>query len=113
MSDSRRLAGRVALVTGAGDGIGAAIAHKLAEEGARVHVTGRRAENTRATAGAISAAGGNASWSVLDVSDSEAVARVVTETVSVHDRLDVLVANAALAGMAAYLGPLTSVSDDQ
>ena len=109
----QRLAGRVALVTGAGAGIGAAIAQLVDTEGAIVHVTGRRAENTRQTAEAIAAAGGNARWAVLDVSDGEAVARVVTEAVAQDGRLDIMVANAALAGLAAYLGPLTSVSDEQ
>ncbi len=113
MSDLKRLLGRVALVTGAGDGIGAAIARRLAAEGATVHVTGSREGNTRSTTDAIIASGGQAHWSILDVSDSEAVARVVAETVVVHDRLDIMVANAALAGKAAYVGPLIDVSDDQ
>lgn len=109
----RSLAGRVALVTGAGTGIGAAIAARLASEGATVHVTGRQAENTRQTAEAIAAAGGQARWAVLDVSDGEAVARVVAGTVERDGRLDIMVANAALAGLAAYLGPLLTVSDEQ
>lgn len=109
----QRLANRVALVTGAGTGIGAAIAHRLAAEGAMVHVTGRQAENTRQTADEISAAGGQARWSVLDVSDGEAVAKVVGDAVAQDGKLDILVANAALAGLNAYLGPLTSVTDEQ
>ncbi|MCC2626447.1 MAG: hypothetical protein K0S14_97 [Thermomicrobiales bacterium] len=113
MSDVKRLAEQVALVTGAGDGIGAAISRRFAAEGATVHVTGRREANTRATADAIVASGGQAHWSVLDVSDGGAVARVVAETAEVHGRLDTMVANAALAGKAAYIGPLLDVTDDQ
>ncbi|MFN8591080.1 MAG: glucose 1-dehydrogenase [Thermomicrobiales bacterium] len=112
MSDGR-LAGQVALVTGAGTGIGAAIAKRLAADGATVHVTGRRAENTQQTAAAIIAAGGTARWAVLDVSDGCAVAQVIAAAAAQEGRLDILVANAALAGLAAYLGPLTEVSDDQ
>jgi 3-oxoacyl-[acyl-carrier protein] reductase len=113
VSDVKRLAGQVALVTGAGDGIGAAISQQLAVEGATVHVTGRREENTKAVADAIVASGGQARWSILDVSDGEEVARVVAEISRVHDRLDIMVANAALAGKAAYIGPLIDVTNDQ
>ncbi len=100
-------------MTGAGNGIGAVIARRLAAEGATVHVTGRQEENIRATTDAIVASGGQAHWSILDVSDGEAVARVVAETARVHNRLEIMVANAALAGKAAYIGPLLEVTDDQ
>lgn len=108
-----RLQGKVALVTGAGGGIGAAIARRFAEEGAAVHVTGLRVENTRQVTMELRDAGYNAIGRVLDVSDSRAVAATISATVSEFGKLDILVANAALAGMAAYQGHLVDVTDEQ
>jgi NAD(P)-dependent dehydrogenase (short-subunit alcohol dehydrogenase family) len=113
LSTSGRLAGRVALVTGAGSGIGEAIARRFAAEGATVHVTGLHAENTLRVAEEIRAAGGDAVGRRLDVSDPAAVAAVVREAAAASGRLDVVVANAALAGSSAYVGPLLEVSDEQ
>jgi NAD(P)-dependent dehydrogenase (short-subunit alcohol dehydrogenase family) len=106
-----RLAGRVALVTGGGTGIGAAIAHRYAAEGGRVWVTGRQDHNTQQVADDIRASGGTATARVLDVRDSRATAAVIAEVVQTDGRLDVLVANAARAGMRAYIGPLLDISD--
>jgi NAD(P)-dependent dehydrogenase (short-subunit alcohol dehydrogenase family) len=108
-----RLAGRVALVTGAGSGIGEAIARRLASEGATVYVTGVHEENALRVTEAIRRDGGRAVGRTLDVSDSRAVAATVREAVESSDQLDILVANAALAGSAAYVGPLLEVTDEQ
>lgn len=108
-----RLAGKVALVTGAGGGIGAAIARRFCEEGAIVHVTGLHVENTRQVTMDLREAGYEATGRVLDVTDSRAVAATVSATISEYGKLDILVANAALAGMAAYVGSLLDVTDEK
>lgn len=108
-----RLKGKVALITGAGAGIGAAIARRFAEEGATVHVTGVHMENTRNVTMELREAGYDAVGRVLDVSDSRAVAATISATVSEFGKLDILVANAALAGMSAYVGSLLDVTDEK
>lgn len=107
-----RLAGKTALVTGAGTGIGEAIARRLAADGAAVLVTGHQEGNTRSVADSIRAEGGEATAMTVDVRDSAAVRRAVELAVDRYGRLDIAVANAALAGSRAYLGPLVEVSDD-
>ncbi len=90
------LAGRVALVTGAGRNIGRAIALALAEAGAGVVVNGR--SNTQAVDGVvreIEARGGNALAAMADVADEAAVARMIAATADRFGRIDVLVNNAA------------------
>jgi 3-oxoacyl-[acyl-carrier protein] reductase len=89
------LTDKVALVTGASRGIGKAIAAKLAAQGALV-VCAARADNARATAGEISAAGGKAEAITLDVTDDGALARVPAGIVERHGRLDVVVSNAGI-----------------
>ncbi len=85
------LAGRVAFVTGAGSGIGRAIACRLARDGATVVAVGRRRERLEETAALIAADGGRARIGVADVADSGAVRAAVAAL----GRLDVLVNDAA------------------
>jgi NAD(P)-dependent dehydrogenase (short-subunit alcohol dehydrogenase family) len=103
-----RLKGKVAIITGAGTGIGAATAKRFAEEGAAVVLCGRRPEPLQAVAAEIVAAGGRATAAPLDVADEEAFTRVIRDTAAQHGRLDVLVNNAVVAGG----GPIASMSTE-
>ncbi len=90
-----RLAGKVAIVTGAGSGIGRAIAQRLAAEGAAVVACGQRLERVGETVREIEAAGGRGFAVACDVADAAQVARLVQSAVDAFGRLDVLVNNAA------------------
>jgi len=88
-----RFDGKVVLVTGAGSGIGRAIALRFAAEGARVVVNDVRAEAAEATVKAI---GGEARAGVADVADSARVRAMFEETARIFGGLDVLVNNAGI-----------------
>jgi 3-oxoacyl-[acyl-carrier protein] reductase len=91
-----RLLGRVALVTGAGSGIGRASALLFAREGARVAALDLREAAARETAGAVAAAGGEALALGADVARAADVERAVGATVDRWGALDVLFANAGI-----------------
>ena len=92
----RPLENQVALVTGAGRGIGRAIAQKLAQEGAEVVCLSRTKSNAEDTAKQIENAGGQARAVTVDVSDSEAVNEAIKAVVSETGRMDILVNNAGI-----------------
>lgn len=93
----RRYEGLVAWITGAGSGIGKALALRLGEEGARVAVSGRRREVLEEVVGELRARGADARVVECDVTKESDLAAAVAETLAAWGRLDVAVANAGLA----------------
>ena len=89
---------QVAIVTGGGQGIGRAIAHAFAREGAAVVVADIDAGHGATVAAEITAAGGVARFVATDVADRAAVDALVQTTVAAFGRLDILVNNAAILG---------------
>jgi 3-oxoacyl-[acyl-carrier protein] reductase len=97
MATSKELAGKVALVTGAGRNIGRAIAIALAEGGAAIAVNTRKSrEDVDATVQAIRAAGGQAEAFMADIADGAAVQSMVDGIVKRFGRVDFLVLNASV-----------------
>ncbi|MFU8814407.1 MAG: SDR family NAD(P)-dependent oxidoreductase [Pseudomonadales bacterium] len=94
-----RVSNKVALVTGGALGIGAATCHMLAREGAAVAVTDVQEQEGREVAEQITAAGGQARFWRLDVTDEAAVAEVCRSVAETFGKLDVLVNNAGIAGV--------------
>jgi NAD(P)-dependent dehydrogenase (short-subunit alcohol dehydrogenase family) len=95
-----RLANKVAIITGAASGMGAATARRFGKEGAAVVVADMLEEEGRAVADSISSAGGKAVFMALDVTDEAGWKKVVDETVRAFGRLDILVNNAGISGSA-------------
>ena len=105
-SSSALLSSQVAVVTGAGRGIGAAIARKLAELGATTVLCGRTRSHLENSARSISSSGGKAELAVCDVTDFRSVEQVAKQVEGTFGRIDILVNNAGIGG---FSGPLYSL----
>jgi NAD(P)-dependent dehydrogenase (short-subunit alcohol dehydrogenase family) len=105
MTDSKPLEGRLALVTGASRGIGAATAEALAAAGAHVILVARTSAALEEVEERIHAAGGTATIAPLDLTDGESIGKLATAAAERWQKLDILVLNAAM------LGSLTPVQD--
>lgn len=90
------LTNKTALVTGAGRGIGRAIANRFAEEGARVAVVSRTLENANTVADELRSKGANATGFSIDVSDPEATEAGITAILNEFQTIDILVNNAGV-----------------
>jgi NAD(P)-dependent dehydrogenase (short-subunit alcohol dehydrogenase family) len=106
---SQRLAGRVALITGASRGIGAAMARRYAAEGAHVVLLARGQGGLEEIDDAIRAAGGGATLVPMDLADTSAIDGLAGPLLDRFGRLDILLANAAMLGR---LTPLAQYPPD-
>lgn len=105
MTDLKPLSGKLALVTGASRGIGAATAEELAAAGAHVILVARTAAALEAVEERIHEAGGSASIAPLDLTDGESIGKLAVAVGERWGKLEILVLNAAM------LGSLTPVQD--
>ena len=90
--------GKIALVTGASRGIGAATATALAAQGAHVILTARNAKDLETVEDSIFDAGGNATIAPLDLTDGDSIGRLAAAVTERWGKLDILVLNAAMLG---------------
>lgn len=110
MANGGRLDGRIALITGASRGIGAAIAKRYAAEGARLVLVARTVGGLEEVDDAVKAAGGSATLVPMDLADGAAIDQLGGALNEKFGRLDILVGNAATLGImspVAHIDPTT------
>ena len=103
------LSGQVAIITGSSRGIGRSIAETMAQMGAKVVISSRKAESCEDVADGIRKNGGDATVIACNISRKPDVEALVAKTVEKYGRLDCMVANAAVNP---YFGPITGLEDD-
>jgi NAD(P)-dependent dehydrogenase (short-subunit alcohol dehydrogenase family) len=101
------LQGKVALLTGAGSGIGAAAAKRLAGEGAKVAALGRTEDELNEVVSAIQKDGGDAIAIIADIAKPDEMEKAVKTTIDKWGRLDIVLANAGINGLWAPIEDLT------
>ena len=106
------LTGKIAVITGSTKGIGKAIAERMAQAGARVVISSRKAERSTEVAAAINAkfGAGRAVAIPANISSKDDLSRLVDGTLAQFGKIDILVCNAASTP---YYGPLAGIADDQ
>ena len=109
MSSLFDLTGKVAIVTGSSKGIGRAIAERMAEHGAKVVVSSRKADVCEAVAAGIRGRGGEAAVIPCHIARKEELQKLVDQTTALWGGIDIMVSNAAVNP---YLGPAAGASDE-
>ena len=100
----KKLVGRVALITGASRGVGAAVAKRFAAEGAHVVLVARTVGGLEEVDDAVQALGGTATLAPFDLKDRDAIDRLGAALYERYGKLDILVGNAAQLGVLSPLG---------
>ena len=103
------LTGKVALITGGSRGIGRAIAERMAEHGAKVVISSRKADACEVVADGIKKAGGDALVIPCNIARRAEVEALVSGTIKHYGKIDILVCNAAVNP---YYGPLLDITDE-
>jgi 3-oxoacyl-[acyl-carrier protein] reductase len=107
------LKGKVALITGAGRGIGKAIAIALAHEGVHIGLTARSEEGVKAVAAEVAASGVKASYATADISNRAEVEAAVAKIHSELGNIDILINNAGIASFGNFLELEPEVWEEQ